>query len=36
VVGHELHAAFERASGATIQFGILVGYLAALRFKRVC
>ena len=36
VVGHELHAAFERASGATIQFGVLVGYLAALRFKRVC
>ena len=36
VIGHEVHAAFVRASGPTIQFAVLVGYLAALRFKRVC
>ena len=36
VIGHELHEAFVRASGPTIQFAVLVGYLAALRFKRVC
>ena len=36
VIGHELHAAFVRASGPTIQLAVLVGYLAALRLKRVC
>jgi hypothetical protein len=36
VVGHALHAASERASVPALQFSLILAYLAALRFKRVC
>ena len=35
VIGGTLHAAFEARSIPTIQFAVLIGYLAALRFTRV-
>jgi len=36
VIGGRVHQTFEAWSIPTIQFALLVGYLAALRFKRVC
>ena len=35
VIGFGVYAAYERWSVPTLQFAVLLGYLAALRFKRV-